>query len=129
MIPWAKPDFYGYEEKYLKQALKSTWISDGSFIRKLEKNFSSYLKTKESIAVSNGTAAIHLVYMALELKKGDEIIIPGYGYMSAGNLAIQMGLKPVFADVNLDTFCTTAEHIKKKNYKKNKINCYNSYLW
>ena len=121
MIPWAKPDFYGYEEKYLKQALKSTWISDGSFIRKLEKNFSSYLKTKESIAVSNGTAAIHLVYMALELKKGDEIIIPGYGYMAAGNLAIQMGLKPVFADVNLDTFCTTAEHIKKKITKKTKL--------
>ena len=39
MIPWAKPDFYGYEEKYLKQALKSTWISDGSFIKKLEKIF------------------------------------------------------------------------------------------
>ena len=46
MIPWAKPDFYGYEEKYLKQALKSTWISDGSFIKKLEKNFSSYLNSK-----------------------------------------------------------------------------------
>ena len=69
MIPWAKPDFYGYEEKYLKQALKSTWISDGSFIKKLEKNFSSYLKSKESIAVSNGTSAIHLIYMALNLKK------------------------------------------------------------
>ena len=37
MIPWAKPDFYGYEEKYLKQALKSTWISDGSFVKKIEK--------------------------------------------------------------------------------------------
>ena len=88
MIPWAKPDFYGYEEKYLKQALKSTWISDGSFVKKLEKNFSNYLKTNESIAVCNGTAAIHLVYMALDLKKNDEIIVPGFGYMAAANLAI-----------------------------------------
>ena len=65
MIPWAKPDFYGYEERYLKDALKSTWISDGSFIRRLEKKFSKYLKIKESISVCNGTAAIHLIYLAM----------------------------------------------------------------
>ncbi len=121
MIPWAKPDFYGYEEKYLKQALKSTWISDGSFIKKLEKNFSSYLNSKESIAVSNGTAAIHLIYMALNLKKNDEIIIPGYGYMAAGNLALQMGITPVFADVDINTFCVTAESIEKKISKRTKL--------
>ena len=121
MIPWAKPDFYGYEEKYLKQALKSTWISDGSFVKKLEKNFSNYLKTNESIAVCNGTAAIHLVYMALDLKKNDEIIVPGFGYMAAANLAIQMGLTPVFADVELNTFCVSVENIKKKITKRTKL--------
>ena len=121
MIPWAKPDFYGYEEKYLKQALKSTWISDGSFVKKLEKNFSSYLKSNESIAVSNGTAAIHLIYMALNLKKNDEIIIPGYGYMAAANLALLMGLTPVFADVDIDTFCVTADSIQKKITKRTKL--------
>ncbi len=121
MIPWAKPDFYGYEEKYLKEALKSTWISDGKFLTKLEKNFSNYLRVRESIAVSNGTAAIHLIYLAMDLKKGDEIIVPGFGYMAAANLAIQMGLKPIFADVDLDTFCVTAENIKKKISKKTKL--------
>ncbi len=121
MIPWAKPDFYGYEEKYLKEALKSTWISDGKFLTKLEKNFSNYLSVRESIAVSNGTAAIHLIYLAMDLKKGDEIIVPGFGYMAAANLAIQMGLKPIFADVDLDTFCVTAENIKKKISKKTKL--------
>ena len=121
MIPWAKPDFYGYEEKYLKQALKSTWISDGSFVRRLEKNFSGYLKSNESIAVSNGTAAIHLIYMALNLKKNDEVIIPGYGYMAAANLALLMGLTPVFADVDKDTFCVTANSIKKKISKRTKL--------
>tara|TARA_B100001057_G_scaffold419202_1_gene438851 strand:+ start:2980 stop:4080 length:1101 start_codon:yes stop_codon:yes gene_type:complete len=122
MIPWARPDFYGHEEKYLKQALKSTWISDGSFIKKLEKNFSSYLRSKKhSVAVSNGTAAIHLIYLALGLKKNDEIIIPGYGYMAAANLALLMGLKPIFADVDIDTFCITAENIRKKITKKTKL--------
>ncbi len=121
MIPWAKPDFYGYEEKYLKEALKSTWISDGRFLNRLEKNFSNYLRAKESIAVSNCTAAIHLIYLALDLKKGDEVIVPGFGYMAAANLAIQMGLKPIFADVDLNTFCVTAENIKKKISKKTKL--------
>ena len=118
MIPWAKPDFYGYEEKYLKQALKSTWISDGSFIKKLEKNFSSYLKSKESIAVSNGTSAIHLIYMALNLKN-DEIIIPGYGYMAAGNLALQMGITPVFADVYRYILCNSRKYKKELPKKQN----------
>ena len=67
MIPWARPDFYGYEEKYVKQALKSTWISDGSFVKQFEKNFSRYLSVKDSVAVSNGTAAIHLIFIAVLL--------------------------------------------------------------
>ncbi len=121
MIPWARPDFYGYEDKFVRQALKSTWISDGSFIKKFETQFSKYLKSKDSIAVSNGTAAIHLVYLAMGLKKGDEIIIPGFGYMAAANLAVQMGLKPVFADVDLETFCVTEDSIKKKISKKTKL--------
>ena len=76
---------------------------------------------RESIAVSNGTAAIHLIYLAMDLKKGDEIIVPGFGYMAAANLAIQMGLKPIFADVDLDSFCVTAENIEKKISKKTKL--------
>jgi len=121
MIPWARPDFYGYEEKYVKQALKSTWISDGSFIREFEKKFSSYLNTKESVSVSNGTAAIHLIFLTLGLKKGDEIIVPGFGYMAAANIALLMGIKPVFADVDLDTYCVTAETIKEQITKKTKL--------
>jgi perosamine synthetase len=121
MIPWARPDFDGYEEKYVKQALKSSWVSDGPFVKKFESNFSTYLNVKNSITVSNGTAAIHLIYLAMGLKKGDEVIVPGFGYMAAANIAIQMGLKPVFADVNLETFCVTAKNIEKKITKKTKL--------
>ena len=59
--------------------------------------------------------------MALNLKKNDEIIIPGYGYMAAANLALLMGLTPVFADVDIDTFCVTADSIKKKITKRTKL--------
>tara|TARA_Y100000590_G_scaffold470031_1_gene661495 strand:+ start:3941 stop:5041 length:1101 start_codon:yes stop_codon:yes gene_type:complete len=121
MIPWAKPNYHGYEEKYVRQALKSTWLSDGSFIRNFEKEFSNYIDSKFAISVTNGTTALHLVYLAMGLKKGDEIIIPGFGYLAAANIALQMGLKPVFADVDLETFCITAENIKKRITSKTKL--------
>ncbi|MDC3233251.1 DegT/DnrJ/EryC1/StrS family aminotransferase [Pelagibacteraceae bacterium] len=121
MIPWARPDFYGYEEKYVKQALKSTWISDGQYVREFERKFSKYLNLKHSISVSNGTCAIHLAFLSMGLKKGDEIIVPGFGYMAAANIALQMNLKPVFADVDPETYCVTAESIKNQITKKTKL--------
>ena len=45
MIPWAKPNYHCNEEKYVRQALKSTWISDGSFIKNFEKRFCSYVNS------------------------------------------------------------------------------------
>ena len=43
MIPWAKPNYYGYEKKYINQALKSTWLSDGKFIRDLENKVCNFV--------------------------------------------------------------------------------------
>ena len=62
MIPWARPNYHGYEKKYVNQVLKSTWLGDGIFIRNFEKIFSKYIDSKSAISVSNGTIAIHLVY-------------------------------------------------------------------
>ena len=55
------------------------------------------------------------------IDEGDEVIIPGFGYMAAANIALQMGLKPVFADVDQNTFCVTSEQIKKRISKKTKL--------
>jgi len=46
MIPWAKPDYYGYEKKYLNQALKSTWLSDGKFVKDLESKVCKFVNSK-----------------------------------------------------------------------------------
>ena len=114
MIPWARPNYHGYEKKYVNQVLKSTWLGDGIFIRNFEKIFSKYIDSKSAISVSNGTIAIHLVYLAMGLKRGDEVIVPGFGYLAAANVALQMGIKPVFADVDPETFCVTAKNIEKE---------------
>ena len=93
IIPWAKPYFFGQEKKYLLNAIKSSWISGGPYILKLEQIIKKKLKSNYAFAVNNGTSAIHLAFLAAGLKPGDEIIVPGYGYMAAANIAKLMNLK------------------------------------
>jgi perosamine synthetase len=119
-IPWAKPDFWGNEENYVLEALKSTWISGGRFVDKLEEEFRKVLGKKYCLAVSNGTTAIHLAYFGLNVRPGDEIIIPGFCFLAAANVAVQMGAKPVFAEVDPDTWCLDPIDLRRKITSKTK---------
>ena len=121
IIPWSQAHFISNEKFHLNKAFDSTWISGGSYVKKFENKFCKFIKSNYALSVNNGTSAIHLVYLALKLKKGDEIIIPSFGYLAAANLALLMGLKPVFADVNLETFCIDLQSIKKKITSKTKL--------
>ena len=111
-IPWAQPDFWGLEEKYLVEALHSTWISGGAFVDRLESEVATLSGSPFAVSASNGTTAIHLAYLGLGLGPGDEVIVPGFCYLAAANIALQMGMKPIFAEVDPDTFCITAESIE-----------------
>ena len=99
------------------RAINTSWISGGKYIEKLENSFSNYFKTKYAFLVSNGTAALHCSLLSLELKKEDEIIVPGYGYIAA-NISKLMNLKIKFADVDLNSFCVSLINIKKQITKK-----------
>lgn len=120
LIPWAKPALFGLEKKYTIQALDSSWISGGPFVLKLENLFKKKFNTKYAFAVSNGTSALHLAFLAIGLKSSDEIIVPGFGYMAAANIAKLMNLKVIFSDVNKDTFCLDLDNLKKVISKKTK---------
>lgn len=119
-IPWAKPDFWGDELKFVKQALKSTWISGGPYVDQLEARFSQILGKKYALAVSNGTTAIHLAYLGLDIKPGDEVIVPGFCFQAAANIALHVGAKPVFAEVDKDTWCLDPVDLEKKITNKTK---------
>jgi len=113
IIPWAKPALWGREKDYIINALESLWISGGEYIERLENDFAELFNKKCVLAVCNGTAAIQLPYLALGLKPGDEVIVPGFSFMAAANLALQMNLRPVFAEVDPDTWCITAENVER----------------
>jgi perosamine synthetase len=120
-IPWAQPALFGAEGKYLKQALDSSWLSGGPFIDELEASAKLFSGSPYCLAVCNGTAAINLAYLALGLKAGDEVIVPGFCYLAAANIALLMGLCPVFVDVDSETYCVTAENIRRAITKKTKL--------
>ena len=100
--------------------MKFSWISGGHYVLELEKLFKKKFNSKHAFAVSNGTSAIHLALLAADLKAGEEIVVPGYGYMAAANIANLMNLKVIFSDVNKYTFCLDLENLEKVISKKTK---------
>lgn len=103
-IPWAKPTFFGFEKDYVVDALESTWISGGPYVERLEKEMPASMGVPFGVAVSNGTAALHLALLGLGVGPGDEVIIPGFTFVAAANMVLAVGAKPVYADVNRDTW-------------------------
>ena len=106
MIPVAIPDLSGNEEKYAREAIQSSWISStGPFLDRFEAEFASQCQTSECLAVANGTVALHLALLALDVRAGDEVIIPALTYIATANAVRYMGATPVFADVDPGTWC------------------------
>jgi perosamine synthetase len=113
-LPWAKAEYWGNEETYVLDALRSSWISGGAYVEKLEAICAEMLGTSHAFAVSNGTAALNLAYLALDILPGDEIIVPGFGFMAAANVALQMQAVPVFCDVDPATWCMRASDVEPR---------------
>ena len=98
-IPLYKPDISKKEISRVNECLKSSWISSkGKYIDKFEKLFSKYTKIKYSTVVVNGTAALHLALLSLNIKRDDEIIVPTFTYVASVNAIRYVNAKPVFID-------------------------------
>lgn len=111
-ISWASSHFWGKEQCYVVDALQSNWISGGEYVERFEENFAKFCKIPYAITASNGTTALHMAYLALGIGPGDEVIVPGFGFMAAANVALHLGAKPVFTEVDPDSWCMTAEAIE-----------------
>ena len=99
----------------------SGWISSGgSFILKFENSFKKLYPERYSTSVSSGTAAIDIAIKTLNLKKGDEIIVPNFTIISCLNEIIREGIKPIFIDADPNTFNIDPDQIENKITKKTK---------
>ena len=113
IIAWARPHFWGNEQRYVAEALQSSWISGGEYVDRFETNFAQFCHVPYAITASNGTTALHMAYLALNIGPGDEVIVPGFGFMAAANVALHVGAKPVFTEVSQDSWCMTADAVEK----------------
>jgi perosamine synthetase len=119
--PVYQPNLTGNEKKYVQECLDSTWISSkGKFIHQFEDNFSNFTGIKNSVAVSNGTVALHVALLALGIGDGDEVIVPTFTYIASVNSIHYTGAKPVFVDSDPLTWQIDTKKIEEKISSKTK---------
>ena len=101
------------------KTVKSGWISStGDQINKFESKISKFVNRKFAAAVSNGTAALEIAVKSLNLKKGDEVLLPCFTIISCANAIIKNFLTPVLVESDLNTWNAKIEDIEKKITKK-----------
>jgi perosamine synthetase len=120
-IPISEPSITEKEIEYVTDAVRSGWVSSlGRYVKEFEKIFAEYIGTKYALATSNGTAALHLIMVSLGIKEGDEVIIPDLTFIATANAVAYTSAKPVFVDIDPETFCIEPESIMKAITAKTK---------
>ena len=110
-----EPDLSGNEREYLLDAFDSSWISSkGKYIDAFETQFCQFTGLPHAAAVSNGTVALHLALHCLDLKPGDEVIVPSFTYIASVNTIVQTGAKPVFAEVSAKDWLLDPKDVERR---------------
>ena len=118
--PW--PSFTQEESEAVSRVLLSNKVNywTGIECRKFEREFADFVGTKYAVAVSNGTTALDLAFIALGIGKGDEVIVTSRTFLASVSSIVNAGATPVFADVSLDSQNITVESISKVLTNKTK---------
>jgi dTDP-4-amino-4,6-dideoxygalactose transaminase len=112
-VPLSAPSFSEQEIQEVGDVLKSGWWTYGPISRALECEFAARLGVRHAIAVANGTAALHLAYLALELSQDQEVLTPSLTFVAAANTLLHAGGIPRFVDVaSLDLPLVTVDTLE-----------------
>lgn len=120
-IPFSPPDISKIEIKYINKVLKSGWITTGPNVIEFENRIKNYCKTDFAIALNSATAAMELVLRILDIKEQDEVITSCYTYAATANVIVHRGAKPVFVDVEKDSFQMDLNQLAKKISDKTRV--------
>ncbi|MDD3119044.1 MAG: DegT/DnrJ/EryC1/StrS family aminotransferase [Victivallales bacterium] len=113
-IALAIPDLRGNEEKYVADAVRSSWISSsGVYVDRFEQEFAAFTGSGHVVGVCNGTVALHLALLALDVRPGDEVLVPSMTYIATANAVRYVGAEPVFVDVDPETWCLSPSQLEK----------------
>lgn len=119
-IPISLPSMGQEEWEALREPIFSGWVTQGPKVKEFEQLFAKRHSVEYSLAVSNCTTALHLALLALGIEPGDEVIVPAFTWVSTANVVRYCFAKPVFVDIDLNTFNIDIEKIAEKVTAKTK---------
>src|SRR6186997_2619171 len=104
-IQLARPEIGAREEELVLEVLRSGRLSLGPMLERFEREFASWLGIDDAVAVSSGTAALHLGVRAFGWGEGDEILTSPFSFVASANCLLYEGATPVFCDIDPETLC------------------------
>ncbi len=120
-ISVCEPLYLGKEAEYALEAVRSGWISSsGPYLREFEEKFSAFCGVRYGVAATSGTAALHLALRALQIKEGDEVIIPDFTMVAVLFSVLYCGAKPVLVDADPETWNLDPSRIERSITPKTK---------
>lgn len=111
MITIAKPYLDEAEIEAVTAVLRSGVIAEGPRVAQFEQAFAEYIGVDHAVAVNSGTAALHVALMAHGIGKGDEVITSPFSFVATANSIVYTGAKPVFADIEPDTYIISPDQV------------------
>ena len=119
-IPVARPVIGPDEVAAVSDVLMSGMLAQGERVAEFEQKFAAYCGTAHAVAVNNGTAALHAALLAAGIGSGDEVIVPAFSFIATATAVSMCGAKPVFADVDEQTFNIRPEQVSERITPKTK---------
>ena len=112
IIPYGKQNITKEDIEVVIAALQSDYLTQGPRIKEFEEHFANYVGSKYAVAVSNGTAALHLCTLALGVQEGDKVITTPITFAASANCVRYCGGEVVFSDINPDTYLLDIDKVK-----------------
>lgn len=126
-VPWAQPYVDVAELDAVKAVVESGWLSMGEKVRQLEQVWAAHLGARYAIAVANGTLALELALRASRIGPGDEVVVPAMTYIATVNAVVLCGARPIFADIEDQTYNLNPEDIAPRITRKTRAIVYIDY--
>lgn len=120
IIDMAKPELDQSDINEVLEVFKSGRLALGPKAQEFEEKMAEYVGVNYGVAVSSGTAALHILVRALDIKEGDEVLVPSFTFSSTVNVILYERAKPVFIDINPDIYTIDPEDMERKITKKTK---------
>lgn len=111
-IPIAQPLIGDAEKEAVLRVLSSGMLAQGPVVARFEERFAEYCGANYAVATSSGTAALHIALLAHSIGPGDEVITTAFSFVATANAILYVGARPVFVDIDLDTFNISVDAIE-----------------